>query len=70
MLLTCANLFQEKWDIKDGFGRLDRKEGEEWYFCYVLPQKPGMPINLAVPTLFQMGWIESLPYFCTVSETG
>ena len=23
-----ANIFQEKWDIKDGFWRLDFKEGE------------------------------------------
>ena len=53
-----ANIFQEKWDIKDGFWRLDFKEGEEWNFCYVLPQKPGMPIMLVVPTSLQMGWIE------------
>ena len=29
-----------------------------------------MTINLVVPTSFQMGWIESPPYFFTVSETG
>ena len=68
--LDCENIFQEKWDIKDGFLRLDYKEGEEWNFCYVLPKKPGMPIDLVVPTLLQMWWIESPPYFCTVSETG
>ena len=39
-------------------------------FCYVLPQNPGIPIKLVVPTSLQMGWIESTPYFCTVSETG
>ena len=32
-------------------------------FFYVVPQKPGMPIKLVVPTLLQMGWIESPPYF-------
>ena len=26
--------------------------------------------KLVVPILLQMGWIESPPYFCTVSETG
>ena len=26
--------------------------------------------KLVVPTSLQMGWIESPPYFCTVSETG
>ena len=29
-----------------------------------------MPIKLVVPTSLQMGWIESPPYFFTVSETG
>ena len=29
-----------------------------------------MLIKLVVPTSLQMGWIESPPYFCTVSETG
>ena len=41
----CANIFQPKWDIKYGFWRLYCKEGEEWNFCYVLPQKPGIPKN-------------------------
>ena len=27
--LECANIFQAKWDIKDGFWRLDFKEEEE-----------------------------------------
>ena len=66
----CANIFQAKWDIKEGFWRIDCKEGEECNFCYVLPQNPGMPIKLVVPTSLQMGWIESPPYSCTVSETG
>jgi hypothetical protein len=26
-----------KWDIKDGFWRMDCMEGEEWNFAYVLP---------------------------------
>ena len=68
--LDCVNIFQEKWDIKDGFWRIDCKEGDEWNFLYVLPQNPGMSITLVVSTLFQMGWTELPPYFCTVSETG
>ena len=65
-----AKIFQAKWDIKDGFWRLDCQEGEEYNVCYVLPQKPGLPIVLVVPTSLQMGWIESPPYFCAASETG
>ena len=64
-----AKIFMAKWDIKDGFWRLDCEDGQEWNFCYVLPTPPGEPIQLVVPTSLQMGWIESPPYFCTASET-
>ena len=62
-------IFMAKWDIKDGFWRLQCREGEEWNFSYVLPRKAGLPIQLVVPTSLQMGWIESPPYFCAASET-
>ena len=52
-----AKIFIAKWDIKDGFWRLDCEEGEEWNFAYVLPQEKGEPIKLVVPTSLQMGWI-------------
>ena len=63
-------VFMAKWDIKDGFWRLDCQEGEEWNFAYVLPQRPGKPTKLVIPTSLQMGWIESPPFFCAASETG
>ena len=67
---TNAKIFMAKWDIKDGFWRLDCAAGEEWNFCYVLPNMdPTAPIELVVPTSLQMGWIESPPYFCAASET-
>ena len=62
-------VFLAKWDIKDGFWRLDCKKGEEWNFAYVLPQELGRPITLVVPTSLQKGWVESPPYFCAPSET-
>ena len=58
-----------KWDIKDGFWRMDCEEGEEYNFAYVLPQEECMPITLVVPTSLQMGWVESAPYFCAATET-
>ena len=65
-----AKIFMAKWDIKDGFWRLDCKAGEEWNFAYVLPSSFGSDdIQLVVPTSLQMGWIESPPYFCAASET-
>jgi hypothetical protein len=65
-----AKIFMAKWDIKDGFWRLDCQAGEEWNFCYVLPNRDSTaPVELVVPTSLQMGWIESPPYFCAASET-
>ena len=64
-----AKIFMAKWDIKDGFWRLDCRAGEEWNFAYVLPSSHGSDPILVIPTSLQMGWIESPPYFCTASET-
>jgi hypothetical protein len=57
-----------KWDIKDGFWRMDCEEGEEYNFAYVLPQEEGKPVTLVIPTSLQMGWVESPPYFCAATE--
>ena len=64
-----ARIFMAKWDIKDGFWRMDEEDGAEWNFSYVLPQSPGNPCLLVVPTSLQMGWVESPPFFCAASET-
>ncbi len=58
-----------KWDIKDGFWHLNAKTGGKWNFAYVLPQPPGKPVKIVVPTSLQMGWVESPPYFCAATET-
>jgi hypothetical protein len=58
-----------KWDIKDGFWRLDCQAGKEWNFAYVLPSSHGPDPTLFIPTSLQMGWIESPTYFCVASET-
>jgi hypothetical protein len=50
-------IFMCKFDIKDGFWRLDCQQGEEWNFAYVLPQHPGEPVRLVVLTSLQMGWV-------------
>ena len=63
-------IFMAKWDIKDGFWRLDCEQGEEWNFAYVQPSTVASgDISLVIPTSLQMGWIESPPYFCAASET-
>jgi hypothetical protein len=64
-----AKIFMAKWDLKDMFWQMDCQAGKEYNFAYVLPQEVGMPITLVVPTLLQMGWVESPPYFCAATET-
>ena len=63
-------IFQGKTDVKEGFWRCVAKEGQEWNFAYVLPQKEGKPRRLVIPTSLLMGWIESPGYFCAASEMG
>ena len=41
-----AKIFMAIWDIKDGFWRMDCREGDEWNFAYVLPQPEGEPVRL------------------------
>jgi hypothetical protein len=50
-----VRIFMAKWDIKDGFWRLDAEDGAEWNFSYVLPQHPKQPCYHMVPTSLQMG---------------
>jgi hypothetical protein len=35
-----------------------------------MPDPPGAPIRIVVPSALQMGWMESPQYFCTATETG
>ncbi len=58
-----------KWDINNGFWRLDAEDGSEWNLEYILPQHPGQPCYLVIPTSLQMGWVESPPFFCAALET-
>ncbi len=64
-----AKIFMAKWDVKDGFWRLDGQDGEKWNFAYVLPQSLSKPVQIVVPTPRQMGWVKSPPYFCGATET-
>jgi hypothetical protein len=61
-------IFMAKYDIKDGFWRLQCTPGDKWNFAYVLPQDSSAPIQLVVPNSLQMGWVESPTYFCAASE--
>jgi hypothetical protein len=66
-------VFMAKYDMKDGFWCLDCRDGEEYNFVYILPQPhnttPEDDALLIIPTLLQMGWIESLAFFCAATVT-
>jgi hypothetical protein len=59
-----------KVDLSDGFWRIIAEEVARWNFCYVMPDLPGWPIRIVVPSALQMGWMESPQYFSTATETG
>ena len=58
-----------KLDISDGFWRLVVRKEDSFNFAFVLPQLPGQPTKVVVPSAVQMGWVESPSYFCAVTET-
>ena len=59
--------------IKDGFWRMAVSDTDAWNFCYVIPQfnkvKNIEDIEVLVQNCPQMGWCESLPFFCAAAET-
>jgi hypothetical protein len=44
-----------KIDLSDGFWRMIVDEDQKWNFCYVMPDPPGSPIRIVVPSALQMG---------------
>ena len=57
-----------KLDISNGFWRLTVRLANSYNFAYVLPQPNGEPIRIVVPGALEMGWVESPPLLCTVTE--
>ena len=58
-----------KIDLSDGFWRMLVASDAVWNFCYVLPDPPGHPIRIVVPSALQMGWAQSPAFFCAATET-
>jgi len=48
-------IYFSKLDISDGFWRMVVTPEDGYNFAYVLPQPPGMPIKIVVPSALQMG---------------
>jgi hypothetical protein len=58
-----------KYDVKDGFYRLFLRALDCLRLALVLPKYEGEAQLVAVPLACTMGWVQSPPTFCTMSET-
>jgi hypothetical protein len=59
-----------KIDLSDGFWRMLVQKTSIWNFAHVMPDPPGHPTRIVIPSALQMGWAESPSYFCAATETG
>lgn len=58
-----------KYDIKDGFYRMMIRPEHTPALTVILPKYEGEEQMVAVPLVLTMGWINSPPTFCAMSET-
>jgi hypothetical protein len=59
-----------KIDLSDGFWWMLVQKTSIWNFAYVMPDPPGHPTHIVIPSALQMSWAESPSYFCSATETG
>ena len=62
-------IYFSKFDITDGFWRVLNEIGKEYNFAFVMPTAANEPIQIVVPCLLQMGWVDSPGYFSGALET-
>ena len=58
-----------KLDVADGFYRVWLRAEDAPSLGVMLPTMPGQPKLVAIPTVLPMGWTQSPPYFCSLTET-
>jgi hypothetical protein len=60
----------QKLDLSGGFWQMVIESGEEYNFAFQMPKRKGGPdITYIVPSSLQMGWKNSLAYFCIAMQT-
>ncbi|MGL5936963.1 MAG: hypothetical protein ACRCZI_15230, partial [Cetobacterium sp.] len=58
-----------KFDIKDGYYRMFLNANNCLRLAVILPRYDGEEQLIAIPMSTTMGWVESPPTFCVMSET-
>ena len=56
---TKTPVLLSKLDLADGFWRMQVPEEHKYNFAYVLPDRPGEPTRVVIPSALQMGWAQS-----------
>jgi hypothetical protein len=62
-------VYLSKYDIKDGFYRIHLRPSDCLRLAIVLPRYEGLPPLVAIPMSLTMGWTNSPPTFCALTET-
>ena len=62
-------VYLAKLDLKDGFYRIHLRPEDAPSLAVVLPQYEGLPPLVAIPLVLTMGWVNSPPTFCCLTET-
>ncbi len=62
-------VYMSKYDLKDGFYRLHLRPDHAPALAVILPQYDGEPPMVAIPLVLTMGWVNSPPTFCSLTET-
>lgn len=58
-----------KYDVTDGFYNIQLQPNDALMLATILPCKPGETPLVAIPLALTMGWTESPPTFCALTET-
>ena len=64
-----GKVFLSKFDLADGFYRMNLKAAQAPGLACVLPKYENEPQLVAIPLVGPMGWSESPPSFCAITET-
>jgi hypothetical protein len=62
-------VYAMKVDVAEGFYRVYLNPAQALSLAYLLPKEASEPQLVAIPLALPMGWVESPPYFCAVTET-
>ena len=62
-------VYMSKIDIADGFYRLGLRPTDAPKLAVLFPTRPGEEQLVGIPLTLPMGWLESPPAFCTMTET-